>query len=98
MRIASLMLILGLTTAAHAAGHVWVVASSWGPGVDFIDLSSAVVTAADGDTIMLLTGNYDSAVIVGKSLVITPAPGATALVGGELLVLNLAADQSVALS
>ena len=53
-----------------SAQTVHTVDDGGGAGVDFIEIQDAVNGAAEGDVILVRTGNYDPVVVSGKSLTI----------------------------
>jgi len=85
-----------LATASLAQGAVHVVDDDGGPGVDFTVLQDAVDAAADGDLILVETGNYFSMTIDAKSLIVVADEGAEVTIGAGVEVTNLAATGSVA--
>ena len=54
--------------AAHAQGNVWVVDDDGGPGVDFMQIQTAVDAAASGDRIVVRAGQYAPFKIEYKAL------------------------------
>jgi hypothetical protein len=65
-----------------------------GPG-PYLDLQSAVDTAAEGDVILIEGGTYGAVDVVGKSLVLTADLGEIVNVNGRVSVRQLAASQVV---
>ena len=59
---------------------IWIVDAANGPGTNFTDLPAAVAAAANGDVIVVRSGNYTSFGVAGKSLTIRGAGAATTLV------------------
>lgn len=56
-RLAALVLALASHAPWLAAqGQVWVVDAASGPGTDFVDIGGAVLSASDGDTILVRSG------------------------------------------
>ena len=78
------------------AGHVHEVAA--GGGYDFTDIQSAVDAAAEGDTLVVYTGDYASFTIDGKALTVTARPGNQVHVFGTARVEDTAPGQTVLLS
>ncbi|GJM20516.1 MAG: hypothetical protein DHS20C15_04310 [Planctomycetota bacterium] len=68
-----------------------------GGGGDFRDLPAAVAAAADGDILLLASGNYSGATLddLGVSLI---GDGPNVKLNGHLVIQNLAAGKRVALS
>jgi hypothetical protein len=86
-----------LATCAAAQGHVWVVDFMGGPGSDFTDLSLAIQSAADGDSLLVRSGGYSVwDTIDGRSLTIA-GDGPFVQLSGRLVVQNLAANQRFSL-
>ena len=100
MRIRSLLvapLLAFLTSEGLAAQAVHVVDVANGPGADFVNLTSAVIAASEGDVLLVRGGTYAEALVLdGKGLVVTADEGATVSVN-EIVVSNLAVDQFVAI-
>ena len=76
-----------------AAGVIVVDVNS-GPGSDYTLPSSAVLAAAEGDTILIRDGFYPSFTITGKSLTVI-ADGANVQISSSITVEDLAAGQQV---
>jgi len=91
-----LALLLVPATAFATPGDVWVVDS--GGTADFVDLPAAVSAASDGDSILVLPGNYSGFAIDGKSLSITGDLVPFVQVEGTVRVRNLAAGMDVHLA
>ena len=90
-------LTLVLAGGALSAQAVHVVDLANGPGTDFVDLTSALATAAEGDVVLVREGTYSEFLVLdGKGVIITADAGADVSVA-ELTVRNLAADQAVTL-
>jgi hypothetical protein len=70
MRIQISCVAFVLSSTAAAAGSVWVVAPSAGPGIDFTSVQAAVDAASDGDLVLIRGGAYPPAVVAlgGKSV------------------------------
>ncbi len=81
---------------AGAQGPVLVIDADGGPGVDYLDLQPAIDGAAEGSTLLVQEGDYTSFEIDGKSLAIVADVGAT-VTTGEVIIVNLASQQSVLL-
>ena len=69
------LLLLAFTPPALA--KVIIVDASNGPGTDYVSVFTACNFAADGDVILVRSGNYGSFTIENKGLTLTPAPGAS---------------------
>src|SRR5262245_36482105 len=62
----------------RAQGHVLVVDAAHGPGSDYADLSDAVNAAADGDVLLVRSGNYQDPILLNaKGLTVVADVGAT---------------------
>jgi hypothetical protein len=88
---------LASTSTIAVAQRVWVVAPLPSAGVDFTSIQSAVDAAADGDTVLVRQGNYDSIRIHGKGLIVS-AEGYCSLrptSGYAILVRDTAPSQRV---
>ena len=57
MRIFYSLTTLLAASLASAQGTVWVVDQANGPGTDFTNVSSAVLAAASGDTLLVRSGD-----------------------------------------
>ncbi len=78
------------------AQNVHVVDDAGGAGVDFTSIASAVAAAANGDIVLVRSGEYvEDVTIDAKSLVVTADAGALVDYEGNFVVRNLAAGQSV---
>ncbi|MFQ5654464.1 MAG: hypothetical protein ACE5GW_07010, partial [Planctomycetota bacterium] len=86
--------LLALASAPTAQGIVWIVDDDGGPGVDFTEIQPAVDAAADGDTIVVRSGFYNSVTIDGKTLVVTNGVGAVVRIS-SFTVRNLGPGQVV---
>jgi|GEM_PF-6939598 len=84
-------------SVAAAQDAVWVVDPVSGPGVDFPSITAAVAAAAEGDTILVHSGAYESFGVNGKSLAITAESGKTVSVHGGVFIVGLQAGQAVSL-
>ncbi|MEM7309179.1 MAG: hypothetical protein AAF682_21015 [Planctomycetota bacterium] len=97
LRLAPAALALSLVPAAASAQVIWTVDDN-GPA-DFVSVQDAIDAAADGDTILVRTGNYGTLVVDGKGLTIQGEPGAVLsvfLFAAPIIVIrNIAADQAV---
>src|SRR4030095_10130842 len=93
----SIVLAIALAVIAqHAiAQNVLVVAPTSGPGVFSTQIQPAVDAAANGDLILVKTGNYLGFAIDGKSLVVIADLGASVNVMGNVAVSNLSSNQRV---
>lgn len=67
-------------TLACVLPSIWIVDASNGPGTHFTDLPQAIVAAADGDTILVRSGNYTPFQLTGKALWLRGAGAATTIV------------------
>ncbi|QDV09890.1 hypothetical protein Poly30_54510 [Planctomycetes bacterium Poly30] len=86
---------LALAPAALADVHV-VDASGAG---EFLDIADAVVSAIDGDTVLVRAGLYAAPVTLdGTAITIVGTPGATVEIAEQLVVRGSSADQTVVLS
>lgn len=95
MALGMVLWVLGVVPATgNAQGSVWVVDDFGGPGTDFTDLQAAIVAAADGDVILVRTGQYSPTSIAGKSLFIQADTGAVVELAG-LVIGPLTSGQSV---
>ena len=108
-RIAAVLIIVSSPLAA--TGKVWRVSQN-DPTADFTSIQAGVDAATDGDTVLVQPivpvakgqpTSYDGFVVNGKSLTFAadepPFAGAidTPVVGGEILIYNLAAGNDVVL-
>ena len=75
LRCASFVLLLAGSLGAQ--GALIVVDAAGGPGSHATQIADAVALAADGDTILVRSGEYIPFVVDGRALVITAAPGAS---------------------
>ena len=82
--------------AAPGFADVFVVAAD-GTG-DFVDIQSAVDTALDGDTVLVLPGSYASFDVFNRSLTVTAEIATLATVTGTVRVRGLAPSKTVTLS
>ena len=87
----SLVLFLAVRAGAQV---VHVVDASNGPGTEFTDLDSAASAAADGDILLVRTGQYFATIVQAKSLVIQADTGANVRVD-EITVRDLPAGGAV---
>ncbi len=87
-------------TSAHAQARVWIVDPIG--SAHFRDLQPAIDHSAEGDTLLVMPGEYSPCTINGKSVrltaetangVLIPSPGSVA----SITVINLAPTQSVVL-
>jgi hypothetical protein len=63
----------GLSAArslATAGGQVWIVDELLGPGTNYGHLQPAMDAAADGDVLLVRSGDYEPFTLVGKSLAV----------------------------
>lgn len=99
MRSLALLAALALAAPAAHAQNAWVVAGAPGPGVDFVNLQTAIDAAADGDVLVLREafGGYDGATIFAKGLTLIADKGASPRVR-SMSIRQLAADQRVVIS
>src|SRR5262245_8512514 len=81
MRAAVLAGLSFVASPLAAQGAVWIVDAAGGAGVDFTALQPAVQAAADGDTLLLRTGDYVLEKLDGRSLVLAADQGETPTVG-----------------
>ncbi len=88
----ALLSALLLSAPALAQGQVHVIDANAGPGTDFTSLIDGWSSAADGDVLLVRTGNYDHILIDGKSLAVVADAGAT-VTTGAVTVRNLASGQ-----
>lgn len=72
-----------------SAQTLWNVAPNPGPGVDFVDLQSAIDAATDGDTIVVRAGDYADAIVIDKALRIVGHTGSTPPMGEDVTVAGL---------
>lgn len=84
--------------AATARADLHVVDAAAGAGADFVEISDAVAAAADGDVILIRTGEYGPVAIDGKALVLSADEAADVSIAGIVHVTNLSAGQSVTVS
>jgi len=91
----SALVVLSVLAPPTFASDVLVVDDVPGPGVDFDQIYLAVDAAHEGDTILVKAGSYIATEIDGKSLVVTAEVGEDVFVSTEIVVRNLAANQSV---
>lgn len=88
---------LVLLLAPVNAQQAWVVDDQPGPGVDFTNLAGAVTAAADGDTLLVQSGNYAGFTVNGKSLEILAAPSAAVTVVGQVSIRNISTSMFVSM-
>lgn len=65
-----------LALPAAPQGQVHVVDATGGPGSEFTSIVDAIAAAAEGDVVLVRTGQYDSVGIVAKSLIVVAERGA----------------------
>ncbi len=86
---------LGLAAiAAPASADVITV----GPGGDFPQIHAAILSAVDGDVVLVADGVYPGFVIDGVAVSVIADTGATVLIEGPAAVVNLGAGQDVLLA
>lgn len=90
---------LGALVAGARAQDVLVVDDTSGTGADYSTLSAAIAAAGEGDTILLLAGDYaaPSGGIDARSLNVVAEAGALVTIEGTLRVSHLSDDQFVSL-
>jgi len=91
--ILSLLTILGAVAPAARAGDVLVV----GPGERFATIATAVVSAADGDTVLVKSGTYGPFTVQGYGISIVADAGANVTVTGGVVVVSVIAGRTVLL-
>jgi hypothetical protein len=84
-------------SAAALPAEVWVVAPQGGPGIDFNTIQAAIDAAADGDTLLVKSGNYAGFGVIGKGLAIVAEDGAIVSLGSGSTIRALSASQVVVL-
>ncbi|MCK6448347.1 MAG: right-handed parallel beta-helix repeat-containing protein [Planctomycetes bacterium] len=85
-----------LTLAASA--DVVVVDATSPYSSDFAQISDAIAVAANGDTVLVRTGNYSGFTVSGKALAILAEPGATVTIAGTVRIDHVPAGTSLVLS
>ena len=85
--------VLALSPAALADGAVLVVDDNGGPGVDYVDIQSAVDASAPGDVVLVKAGSYAPFGIVGKGISVVADNEETARVSGQILVSEVPAGE-----
>jgi len=91
MKPSALLILLTFLCAPQLqAQQVWVVDDNFSPGVDFLDIQSAVDNVADGDTLLLRDGTYAGFIIDAKSLTLVADGNGTPDVQGGIVLSNLA--------
>jgi hypothetical protein len=86
-----------LVSVVRAQTAVHVVAPVAGPGVDFTSIAAAVAAAADGDTVLVRSGNYPAFGVNGHSVAITAEEGGDVVVAGGVFVIGVPAGGFVSL-
>lgn len=86
--------LLAMCAGAQAA-DVRVVAPS---GAPYTTLQAAITAAADGDVVLVKSGDYAGATIDGKGLVVVEDEGETVRLTSALVVQNVSAGQCVVLA
>ncbi len=87
-----------LLCSIDAFAGVRVVAPAPGPGVDHVTIQDAVDSAAAGDIVLVKSGSYPGFTVDAKSVVISADLGHVVTVAGQVVVQNIGAAQSVAIS
>jgi hypothetical protein len=91
-----LSLLASLAPLATSRADVLIVDASGGG--QYVQISSAVAAAANGDTLLVKNGTYAAFTIDGKSLSVAADTGAIVVISGSMGVKNLALAQTVVLS
>ena len=98
--ISGFVFVLLLLAGRAPAQDVLVVGPAPGPGIDFVVLQQAIAAAADGDTIVVLPGEYDNQVLLqDRQLVLAGVvgPKGERPILASLVIRDLAADHSIVL-
>ncbi len=92
--------------AALLLPTIWIVDATNGPGTNFLDLSSAVATAVNGDTLLVRPGIYAGTTLANRALTIRGAGATWTHIGpltidtvptnGQLVIAGVAFDPIVA--
>jgi len=78
-----------IASVVRAQSAVHVVAPVAGPGVDFTSIAAAVASSADGDTILVRSGNYPAFGVNGHSVAITAEDGGDVFITGGVFVIDV---------
>lgn len=84
----------GLSSPSFA--DTLVIDDDGGPGVDHLQIAAAVAAAGEGDVLCIRAGTYGNFFVDGKGLTLIGEAGA--VVNGDCIVRNLAADQPFTIS
>lgn len=91
VRFRCIALALALSVGLHA--QIFVVDASSGPGTNYTDLATAVVSVPDGSTLWIRPGSYQAFTIDGKGLTLLADAGTA--VAGTCTVRNTSSAQRV---
>ena len=90
--------LLAAAFLVDATAHANVLVVNASGGAPFLDIQSAVDAAANGDTILVKSGSYDSFFIANKSLAVVADDNANVIVNNGVEVRSLAANRDVVLA